>query len=327
MPGPSRLRLVGPSRGDRGRVSLATLRRCAVGAVLALWVVAGLPTGSALAQSTEDAARALTAQGELLFEAGNFEAALAEFEEAYDELEANPDRYILLFNIGQCYERTFRYDRALTYYRRYLSEGGAEAEGHGEVEATIRALEGLLATVEITVNVPAAAVWVDGLEVGTAPGTLMIPGGVHRVEVRAAGHSPEIQEVQVAARQSVTISFELEELSTYRGLDSAVFWVTTATAAATLAAGAGVGIATLVEQSAVTARPSNLITSEDRQRLTDQALVADVLYGAGCAVGIAAIVLAFMTDWGGAPASAAPEVAIVPVLGPGFAGVVVGGTL
>ena len=97
-------------------------------------------------------ARERIGTGEQLFEMGNFNAALAEFERAGTLLEGHPMHYLVLYNIGQCYEQLFQYGRAMSYYQRYLDEGGADAEDAGEVRGKIQVLRSLLGTITVTVN-------------------------------------------------------------------------------------------------------------------------------------------------------------------------------
>lgn len=265
-------------------------------------------------------------QGEALFEAANYDAALAEFEAAYELLEGTADRYFLLWNIGQCHERLFRYDRALEYYQRYLDEGGPEAEDRATVEATMRALDGLLGEVTIDVNVDGAEVAVDGHVVDTAPGTIRLAGGIHSIEVRAAGHASEVREVQIAARQTLHIEITLHIISDYQGVDPWLFWSSGALAVASALVGGGLGIAALVDSSNVARLVPDLRSQEDRDRIASLALGADILYGTAGVFATTALVLAFLTNWDGSPATSEATAFLLPVPSPDGLGVVAGGT-
>jgi tetratricopeptide (TPR) repeat protein len=281
----------------------------------------------ARAQDAEDVppdARARLAQGEALFEAENFLAALAEFQSAYDLLDDNPQRFLLLYNIGQSHERLFHYDEALTYYQRYLDEGGAEAEGAADVRASMRALEGLLGTLVITADVASATVWIDGHEAGTAPGSVHVPGGRHDVELRAEGRLPSVQEVQVAARDTVELSFTLPVLQDYDGVEPTAFWLVASSAAAILVAGAGVGIGALLESGdgyrAGAATPPTTTTADQRY-VADLALAADIVFLVGAAAVIGAVVLAALTDWDGPRRDESIRaVRAMPIVAPSLAG-------
>jgi tetratricopeptide (TPR) repeat protein len=277
----------------------------------------------AAAQTTEQR----IAGGEALFEAANYDAALAEFEAVYGELDGDPYRYVLLWNIGQCHERLFRYDLALEYYRRYLDEGGPEAEDRATVEATMRALEGLLATVRVTVNVLEAEVWIDGRRIGTAPGEVRVPSGRHELEVRAEGYVPATTEIQLAARQSTDIALELQAVSTYRGVDSWLFWTSTGIALAAGAAFAILGGVAQVEHDRVEAMNPYRRLDSDLQHIERLSISADILLGSAALFATTAGVLAFLTDWGGEPGSDAPATAyVLPTVTPTALGVSAGGT-
>jgi len=280
--------------------------------------------GAVSAQAPSEVERQI-AQGEALFEAGNFDAALAEFDSAYALLEGDPTRYYLLWNIGQCHERLFHYDRALAYYQRYLDEGGPGAEDRATVEATMRALDGLLARVEVSANVEGASIWVDGHEVDVVPATIRVPGGTHRVEVRAEGHTAEVREIQLAARGTLRIEIVLHVVSDFEGLEPWLFWTSGGVALVSALVGAGVGIAALVDSSNVTARDRQTRSEEDRVRSAGLALGADVLYGVAGLFATTALVLAFLTDWDDGPPRG-PTATLLPVIGADGFGLALGGT-
>lgn len=289
-------------------------------------------------------ARQHITSGEAFLEAENYDAALVEFQRAYDLLEGNPIRFIVLFNIGQCHERMFRYDLALDFYRRYLSEGGEDAEDRATVEATIRTLDGLLATLVITANVPDAEVWVDARQVATLSAEnreVRIPGGVHTVELRLRGYVPEQQQVQVAARSRTDLTFTLERLSDeYKGISPLLFWISGGVAVACLIGGAVVGTLALTESQDLQNRRDDvtnpdrfLITEADNESVRTLALTADILFGGAVLFGATAFTLAFLTNWGGeadASADAAPPTVarlhVTPAISPTSAGVSVFGS-
>lgn len=248
-------------------------------------------------------ARARMARGEELFAAGNYDAALAEFQQAYDVIGEHPNRYLVLYNIGQCHERSFRYDQALRFYRQYLREGGETAEGRADVEAAITRLEGLLATVRVDVNVPGAEVWVDERPLGTAPGSVRIPPGVHMVEVRATGHLSARQEVQIAAGGERSISFTMERVpERYRGLHRAYFWASAGTAAACLVTGVGLGIAAFRANGELEDRLDDDqerwdVTQGEIDDVGTLALAADIMFVSTAVFTITSVILALMTDW------------------------------
>jgi tetratricopeptide (TPR) repeat protein len=245
-------------------------------------------------------------RGDALLDREDYDAALAEYERAYEVVGDHPFRYSILFNIGKAHEKRFRYDLALEYYRRYLDEGGPEAEDRPTVEATISALEGLLATIVVQVNVPEAEVWVDDRRVGTAPGEVLVPGGRHTVELRAEGYTAAQQEIQLPARARETLTFELVELAEeYTGISPAFFWTAVSLSAASLTVGAVFGFLTLNKRSQADEINDDPIDMLEGGRLEqiqgdiqDLALVADIFFGGALLFGGGAVVLALLTDWG-----------------------------
>ena len=249
-------------------------------------------------------------RGVQFFDAENYDAALTEFERAYAHLKGHPKRFFVLDNIGQCHERQFRYDRALEYYRRYLKEGGQAADDRAVVQATIRTLEGLLATLTIQSNV-SVEVWVDDRLMGNAPGDVLVPGGLHVVELRAVGYEASKKEVSIAARERQTHAFTLNELSQYEGLHPAYFYSGAAVTAVSLAAGSYFGLKALSEDQAGHDREDEqgefANTPEDEEHVKQLALTADICFMGAAAFGIGTTLLYFMTDWGGAMEETPPE--------------------
>jgi hypothetical protein len=276
-----------------------------------------------------------------LFDRGDYNAALAEFQRIYDLLEGHSNRYFVLFNLARSYEELHRYDRAIELYQRYLEEGGSEADGRADVEASLRALERLLGTVAVTltgipedVEEPVVAdVWIGDYQVGTAPGEVRVPGGQHVLEIRARGYETVRQQIEVASRQRIEVSIALSRLSDYRGITPVVFITTTAVAV--LAAGAGFGLgghamslSADAESCLGPTRPGcRLDTMARQQEIQTVTLAADVLFATAGVFAITSVVLAFLTDWGGVStgeadgeASATPSAMLLPVIGPSEAG-------
>ena len=264
------------------------------------------------------------ARGEQLFTQGDFDGALAEFEQAYEVIGDNPNRFNILFNIGQSHERRFRYDLAMRYYRRYLDEGGAGGEGAMQVQASINALEGLLATLHINVNVEGAQVWVEDRQVGTAPGDVLVTGGRHVVELRADGYAPSRQEIQIAPRTEQSLDFSLSEFT--GGLEPVYFWIFAGAAVAVGLAGGGVGIGAMLRRGDVDAQLQDparrfMVGDAERSDIETLALTADILYGTAGLLAVTAVVLAILTDWDGGGDNASESARLLPYGGPTGAGV------
>ncbi len=287
--------------------SLATL-------ALALGPTALAPS-SAFAQTSPPAAiaeaRVHIAQGEALFARDNFEAALAEFQRVYELLAGSPRRPDVLFNIAQCYERLFRYDAAIEAYRRYLQEANPSVEERASVDGTLRALDALLATLDLRVNAPRAEVWIDDHRAGEAPCQVRVPGGRHLVSLRRAGYLPAQQEVQVAARQTRTLTFVLEPVPQRRRFGTTLFWVSAGVALAAAGVGTYFGIHALSLRNDIDERLADpaqrlLVNEDDRSAVQRAQVTADAFFAGAALFGAGAVVFGVLADWR-APTESAPR--------------------
>lgn len=279
-------------------------------------------------------AREHLSRGTTLLDQQNYDAALVEFMRAYELVGEHPARPLILFNIARAHERLFRYDLALEFYERFLQEAAPDAPRRGEVEGAIRVLEGLLGTLEIRSNVE-AEIWVDDRHVGSAPGSVRIPGGMHVVLLRAPGYQESRQQVQIAARETKELTFELAELAAeYRGISPVFFWSAVGLTAASALAGGGMGIAALSRRGDVDGQLADPVLRHDggaleaaRRDIDNFALIADVLFGTAGVFAVTAVVLAFLTDWGGeSEEQGSASLELAPMVGPTFTGLSLGGT-
>jgi tetratricopeptide (TPR) repeat protein len=265
-------------------------------------------------------ARARVARGEALFERGDYDAALAEFEAAYEAIGEHPSRFLVLYNIGQCHERRFRYDVALDYYRRYLDQGGRAEAGHEEVEANVRALETLLSTLEVSTSAPAAQAFVDGRLAGPVPGEVRVPAGLHVLSVRAEGFVPAERSLQVPAAGRLQVTLEPTRLSDeYHGISPVFSLVVAGLAVGALGVGIGYGLAAIDQRAQLDAALADPVGRWDvtidpgLAAIRERALVADILYGSAGVLGLTALVLGVVSDWRfGADARDEVSVAIGP---------------
>lgn len=275
-------------------------------------------------------------QGVALAEAGNCDAAVVEFNASY-RLVPRPNT---LYNIAQCQERLHRYDMALDTYRQYLEVAPPDDPSRPAVETAMRLLSNLLGTIHIRSNVQ-AEVWIDDRRMGDAPGAVPVPSGRHVVELRAEGHLPARGEVEVAGGQEAELELTLEpaqqqvtihEHTTERvGISSISFWLTSGVALASAAVAAGLGGWALSLRNDVEAMDPRLRTNDDLAEIDDAALLSDIFWGVAGGFAIAAVVLAFLTDWGGGDDQAAegelPSSAlrVVPLATVGGLGMTMGG--
>jgi len=242
------------------------------------------------------AARVAGTRARDLFRVGDFSAALVEFTRAHELLHDDSRQADVLNNIAVCYERMFRYDLALQYYARYLREStAASADDRAEVEGVMSSLRDLLGTVRVTGH-RGAEVWINDRMFGEVPLDVLVPAGLHVVELRASGYESQRRELRVSARATHAIEAQLEKIDTYRGLSSTYFWVGTGLTAAAFITGSVLGVVALSED-ADRERDVDRDLYVDGKPVHDRALQADIAFGAALVLGVGTTVLYFMTDW------------------------------
>src|SRR5688572_8383910 len=79
-----------------------------------------------------DAAKEHHAKAKELYGKGDFEGAIAEWKQAYEQAQLPG----YLFNMARAYEQAGRIDEAIRHYQRYLQAAG-DPPDRGAVEATI----------------------------------------------------------------------------------------------------------------------------------------------------------------------------------------------
>jgi tetratricopeptide (TPR) repeat protein len=264
---------------------------------------------SAPAAAPEDVtlqAREHFGQATKLYKDGDFDAALVQFERAY-QLKPN---YKVLYNIGQTYFQLREYVEARDSMKRYVKEGGEriDPERLTAVNKDLADLERRLAKVTLTVNVAGATVLVDGKKVGVTPLTepIVVSEGQRAISVEAPNRGVLQRQIRVAGgdQQALTLTFEAprtvivktvpQEARTGPG---AAFW---ATAIGAVALGAGAGVTGYFafqaqddnrrQRKEFGVTPSQLDDSNKRAKTL--ALTTDILSGAAlvCA-GVATVIL------------------------------------
>lgn len=270
-------------------------------------------------------------QGLALADAGNCSGAIAEFDASMAILP----RPNTLFNIARCQETLNRYDLAVRAYEEFLRTAPPDDPERPTVEATMRQLQNLLGTIRLQSNVP-AQVWLGDRVVGEAPGAVLVPGGLHVLELRAEGRIPERREVQVTARGDVSIEVTLAAAEHHEHLTTNVSYeapplpigLTVAMMGATVATlGVGIGFGVNAIQLSDQAHALDPRLPRDTSAIEESALFADIFYIAGGVLGAATIAMAFLTDWndGARPEASSESVRVTPILGPLYAGIRVEG--
>lgn len=253
-------------------------------------------------------------RGLQLFDEGDYTLALVEFERAY-QLAPN---YKALYNIALVNVQLGRYADAMRTFEQYLKDGGdaVPADRKGQVANTLNELKLRTATVEITVNVPASEVTLDGkpLETARLHGPLLIDAGEHTLRATAQGFQPAFRTVTLAGADKVAVHLQLVaiphavEAAQERG--RTLFWPGFVATGA-LAVGAIVSGAIMLDARSRLTTLQNTPGSSSTQRsstakeVNTAALVADILTGTAVVMGGVSIGLSLRVDHSPKPASGA----------------------
>jgi hypothetical protein len=182
------------------------LHRTALALCLALGPVTAYaqqppPPPAAVAEARERYQRGID-----LFEERNFDAAMAEFQRAY-ELTRNP---AVLFNISATHELTGHFvealDAMLDYERR--APPAAVAQRRADVDAALGRLRSRIGTIVIRFEAAGLDVRVDGLQRPVSAGNLelRVAAGRHRVALAAPHYQAREAEFDVAGGSTIVIS-------------------------------------------------------------------------------------------------------------------------
>ena len=179
---------------------------------------AAVTPNSTSADPTERA-RVHYERGLQLFNEENYDAALFEFDRAY---ELAPS-YKILYNMGRIQRQQNNYAAAMRSYTRYLKEGGPNvpADRRKEVETEIGVLKPRVALVKVTVNVDAADVYADDIPVCTATiesscvgksplqAPIIVNGGRHKITATKKGYAPATSLVSVVGSDEIDVKLDL----------------------------------------------------------------------------------------------------------------------
>lgn len=158
----------------------------------------------------EKEARTRFLRGVQLYDDGDFQLALIEFQRVY----ATVPNYKILYNIGQVQQQLGHYALALRALRKYLDEGGTRiaSERRKQVEDDIERLRARTALVSVKTSVPDAEIMFDGetLARGSVEGTL-VDAGVHRLRVAKRGFKADERSITLAGGDVQSFNVVLEK--------------------------------------------------------------------------------------------------------------------
>jgi len=171
---------------------------------------------AAAAAAQDDAARMearlLLREGNVLYEKGEYAAALHRYKGAYGKLQSPK----ILLNIGTTLRRLNRDNEAAEAYEIYLSRVGLEvpAEKKAQVREALDEINQKVGRLRIEVNVEGATVRLDGELKGASPlgAPVRVDPGLHRIEAERDGYHPDTKDVEIAAGDIDLVVLRLEQI-------------------------------------------------------------------------------------------------------------------
>jgi hypothetical protein len=251
---------------------------------------AGPPSASAI-----DAARKHYEAGITMFDTGDYEPALTEFERAY-QLAPN---YRIFYNLGKIHRMLKDYVQALKDFQRFLSDGTDQpADKKSEVTQYIKELNAVVAKVTVTSNVAGADISVDSVVVGKTPSSdpILVNPGSRTVSVSMAGYVPASKSVRVAPQDAVQVelnptipSVQVTRKETQRSSMPWIIpvgWITTGVLVAGSATFGGLALSeqSTLKNTKTQSEPNNLNSLHNT--MTTYATVSDICTGVAVVTGL-----------------------------------------
>ena len=265
-------------------------------------------------QSGEEAKKHFE-QGAVLYNEGNYAAALVEFKESYKLKPSWKVRY----HVGVTLEALHKFTEAEKELKAYLDEGGKEilAEKKKEVEGILDQLGGVIGSLTVAADVEGASVFCSGDPVGKTPleAPLRLDVGHYKVKVTKEGYEDYSTEIDLPGGKLVVLNAKLTPLkaggpaapgkSGQGGGDAGkkktksplmiYGWATLGAGAALLVAGAATGGAALSLGSDLEGNcprgECGPAYHDDNNRMKSLALGTNVLLGLGGACVLTGVVL------------------------------------
>jgi tetratricopeptide (TPR) repeat protein len=196
----------------RGRGALLLTLLLAVGPLLCTLGTAALGAAQTDQGEREQEAAARFERGVELYGEGSLDAALVQFERAY-ELIPN---YRVLYNLAQIQAERHEYVAALSLYERYLEQGGEQIAAARRTEslAQIEILRERVGTLWVESDVAGAKLFVDDDLVGELPlsSPVAIDAGVRHVRLEKPGFAPVFRQLKVAGGDRPRLRLSLARL-------------------------------------------------------------------------------------------------------------------
>ncbi|HWO25785.1 MAG TPA: tetratricopeptide repeat protein [Kofleriaceae bacterium] len=144
------------------------------------------------------------------YKEGKFDAALAEFKEAY-RIAPHP---LVLYNMAGCYRELSRYGEAVKAYRQFLAEGPGKAPESrlADARTELDKIYAIVGRVTVAVEPEAgASLLLDGQPLGTLPleMPLIVSPGAHKLLARAPGRLDVERELRITGGEDLPIAMIL----------------------------------------------------------------------------------------------------------------------
>ena len=160
-------------------------------------------------EDTTEKARSRFHEAVELYKEGSFEAALAEFQKAY---QIGPT-YRVLYNIAQAYFELHDYVNSYLTLKEYMQQGGDEiaATRRTQVDDLNRKLEKRIAYLDIVCNVNDADIRVDDISVGKSPlqSPVLVNAGPRRLSAVKTGYPVAARIVSLAGTDRSKVRLEI----------------------------------------------------------------------------------------------------------------------
>ncbi|HWM84822.1 MAG TPA: PEGA domain-containing protein [Kofleriaceae bacterium] len=151
-------------------------------------------------------------RGLVLYEQGDYQAAVREFVVAYCD-KPHPKMFL---NIGQAYERMLDFERAVAYFERFILESDEREPNRKRAAIRVEVLRSLPARILVATVPPGAQVTLSGETGVTAQARangidpIEVRKGVYSMRVELAGHEPVVERVVAEIGRPYSYYFRLE---------------------------------------------------------------------------------------------------------------------